>query len=553
MLTQLTIKNYALIEELETSFESGFSTITGETGAGKSILLDALSLVLGKRADSSSLRDKDKKCVVEAEFSIEDYQLKSFFSENELDFEIQTLLRREILPSGKSRAFINDSPVTLNVLSELGGRLVDIHSQHQTLLLTDNQFQMKVLDAYANNGKLLSDFESKLSQFKKEKRELDLLLAQQETAKKELDYNSFLLEELQAANLKPGIQELLEQEYDQLNNVEIILEQLALGNQLSQEENHGILVQILQLKQALTKIAGLNKDYEAILERVNSVTIEFDDIASDLERLGEGVEPDPQRLEQVNSQLSLLHDLLKKHQTTSIEELIEIKRDLEKKVDHSLNIDSKIEAKSNSVANQEEELNKISISIRKARREIIPTLGRSLESELANLGMSAAKFNIELNESPEFRQNGKDDLSFLFAANKGSDFGELKKVASGGELSRIMLVIKSILAEYDKLPTLMFDEIDTGVSGEISGRMGAIMKKMGKSMQVFSITHLPQVAAQGKQQYKVFKEEDSNSTSTYLKLLKEEERITELAEMLGGSQFSATAINHAKELLTSNS
>lgn len=552
MLTQLTIKNYALIEELETTFESGFSTITGETGAGKSILLDALSLVLGKRADSSALRVKDKKCIVEAEFSIEDYQLDKFFTENELDFENQTLLRREILPSGKSRAFINDSPVTLSVLSELGEQLVDIHSQHQTLLLTDNQFQMKVLDAYANNGELLFAFEAKLNQFKKERKELAELIAQEETAKKELDYNSFLLEELQGANLKPGIQESLEQEYDQLNNVGNILEQLVLANELTQEENRGISAQLLQLKLALAKIAGLSKNYEDIHERVSSVAIEFDDITSDLERLGEGVEPNPQRLEQVNSQLSLLHDLLKKHQSTSIEELVKIKEDLEQKVDHSLNIGSKIEAKSKALEIQEEKLNKMSVSIRKARQKIIPELRASLENELVNLGMSAAKFNIELNESSEFKQNGKDDLRFLFAANKGSDFGELKKVASGGELSRIMLVIKSILAEYDKLPTLMFDEIDTGVSGEISGRMGAIMKKMGKSMQVFSITHLPQVAAQGKQQYKVFKEEESNSTSTYLRLLNKEERITELAEMLGGNQFSATAINHAKELLAAN-
>ena len=549
MLSHLTIKNYALIEELEIGFDAGFNTITGETGAGKSILLGALSLVLGKRADLSSLRNKERKCVVEAEFLISDYNLRPFFEENELDYEAETLVRREILPSGKSRAFVNDSPVNLTVLSSLGEQLVDIHSQHQTLQLTENEFQFKVIDAFAGNVNMISRYCNKLKAYRINKNELEALIDRQEQATATLDYNSFLLEELNKAQLKPGLQEELEEEYEQLNNVEVILENLTKSQQLINDEEIGVVTQLLSLKRALGKITSFSKNYAALHERIGSLAIEIDDILSELDLALDQVEPNPSQLEIVNSKLGLIHDLFKKHQVSTEQELLDIKEDLETKVDDSLNISSKIEAQKALVEKEALELDKMALDIRKNRIKASPVLQKVLQEALAHLGMPSANFKIEVTPSDDFNYNGKDNLSFLFSANKGSDYGQLKKVASGGELSRIMLVIKSILAKYDKLPTLIFDEIDTGVSGDISNKMGGIMKKMGENMQIMSITHLPQVAAQGEYQFKVYKQVVNDNTNTYIKKLNKEERIDELAEMLGGKQWSESAIQHAKELL----
>lgn len=549
MLTNLSIKNYALIETLDVSFDSGFITITGETGAGKSILLGALSLVLGKRADLSVLRNKDTKCIIEADFQVKNYRLHSFFEENDLDFEPLTILRREILPSGKSRAFINDTPVTLNVLAKLGDRLVDIHSQHQTLQLAENEFQLKVIDAIAMNQELLASYSKELTEHKTIVKDLEELINYKSQANKELEYNSFLLKELQDAKLKVGMLEELEQEYEQLNNVETILENLQTASQTLNNEEIGILSQLQIIKQALGKLSGFSKEYQGLFQRIESVTIELDDIFSELEQVSERVEANPKRFEQVNTQLQLLHNLFKKHQTDSVEQLLEIRNDLEEKVDVSLNVDAKIEAKERELQLIEKSLNNKAKELHQNREKIIPTLKQELEDKLALLGMPSSSFKIELTLTKEFKSTGKDDLSFLFSANKGSSYGELKKVASGGELSRIMLVIKSILAKFEKLPTLMFDEIDTGVSGEISSKMGSIMKQMGKNMQVYSITHLPQVAAQGSSQYKVFKQENEEATFTHMKQLELDERIAELSEMLGGKNPASSAVAHAKELL----
>lgn len=549
MLTNLSIKNYALIETLEVSFDSGFITITGETGAGKSILLGALSLVLGKRADLSALRNKEAKCVIEANFNIKNYNLNSFFKENDLDFEPLTILRREILPSGKSRAFINDTPVTLNVLANLGESLVDIHSQHQTLQLAENDFQLKVIDAIANNQNLLSTYSTELTEHKSVVKDLQELIDYKSQANKELEYNSFLLKELQDAKLKVGMLEELEQEYEQLTNVETILENLQKASQTLNTEDIGVLSQLQIIKQSLGKLSGFSKELEGLFQRIESVTIELDDVLSELEQISDRVEANPKRFEKVNTQLQLLHNLFKKHQTDSVEQLQEIRNDLEVKVDVSLNIDAKIEAKEKELQHIENSLNTKAKEIHQNRKKIIPTLKQELEEKLALLGMPSSSFKIELAHGKDFKSTGKDELSFLFSANKGSNFGELKKVASGGELSRIMLVIKSILAKFEKLPTLMFDEIDTGVSGEISSKMGSIMKQMGANMQVYSITHLPQVAAQGSSQYKVFKQENAEATFTHMKKLKLEERIVELSEMLGGKNPASSAVAHAKELL----
>jgi DNA repair protein RecN (Recombination protein N) len=549
LLANLSIQNYALIDDVSVSFFDGFTTITGETGAGKSILLGGLSLVLGKRADLSSLKSKDQKCVIEAEFDISKYQLKSFFEGNDLDYEETTILRREILPSGKSRAFVNDSPVTLDVMRSLGDQLVDVHSQHQTMRLTDNDFQMKVLDALANNAEYLSNYAKALDELKKVSKELQKLVDFQSEADKEQDYNTFLLKELEDAKLKEGMQEELEEEYEQLNNVEQIMEQLSAGHQLLNDEQLGVVGRLTDLKRAFQGLVDFGTDYKTLYDRIQSVLIETDDIASELERLKDGVEADPERLEVVNGQLQKLYDLQKKHHTDSVTDLIEIREELAKKVETVANIEDSIGQKREEVNMLTQKTDAWAKKISEGRKAVIPKLNERLQKNLASLGMPSATFKIEVNSSKSFKTNGKDDLVFLFSANKGSNYGELKKVASGGEMSRIMLTIKSILAEYESLPTMMFDEIDTGVSGEISNRMGEIMQQMSSTMQVFSITHLPQVASKGSYQFKVYKQESSEGTSTHIKQLSKDERIQELAEMLGGKSLSESALAHARELL----
>ncbi|MBO6532550.1 MAG: DNA repair protein RecN [Muricauda sp.] len=549
MLVNLSIQNYALIDDVRVAFPKGFTTITGETGAGKSILLGGLSLVLGKRADLSSLKNTEQKCVIEAEFEVSNYQLQSFFKENDLDYEDLTILRREILPSGKSRAFVNDSPVTLDVMRALGDQLVDVHSQHQTMQLTDNDFQMKVLDALAENSENLSRYAQELQKLRNASKELQKLEEFQANADKEHDYNSFLLEELEAAKLKEGMQEALEEEYEQLSNVEQIMENLSAGHQLLNDEQLGIVGRLTELKRSFQNLSNFGSDYKSLNDRIQSVLIETDDIASELERLKDGVEANPERLEMVNGQLQQLYDLQKKHHTDSVPELITIREELAQKVDAVANIESKIKAKRDEVASITKTVDAWAKKISEGRKAVIPKLKERLQLDLASLGMPSATFKIELNPSSIFKPNGKDDLVFLFSANKGSNYGELKKVASGGELSRIMLTIKSILAQYENLPTMMFDEIDTGVSGEISNRMGEIMQQMSSTMQVFSITHLPQVASKGQHQFKVYKEEAQGDTSTHIKQLTRDERVRELAEMLGGKSLSESALAHAKELL----
>lgn len=550
MLNSLSIQNYALIDQLNVTFDNGFTIITGETGAGKSILLGGLGLILGKRADLSSLRDESKKCIIEATFEIEKYSLKDFFEENDLDYETRTIIRREILPSGKSRAFINDSPVTLDILSKLGDNLIDIHSQHQTLQLAENDFQLKVIDALADNRKLLLSFGSKLTAYQKIQRELKKLLEFQQNAIKEHDYNTHLLKELEQAPLKEGIIEELEEQYEQLNNVESIVEHLSKGYQLLNDEQVGVITLMTELKIASSKLASFGSQFGNLNERIQSVFIEIDDISSELEVFQEKAEANPNLLEEVNTKLQTLYDLQKKHGSSTITELLAIKEALSEKVSATENVESDIKKKEKELAAEEQELNKIAIEIRKRREKIIPTLQKQLAESLSQLGMGNATFKIEINPAKSFNAQGKDELIFLFAANKGSNYGDLKKVASGGELSRIMLTIKSILAKYEQLPTMMFDEIDTGVSGEISNKMGDIMQSMSKTMQVFSITHLPQVASKGAHHFKVYKEDEGAVTHTKMKKLATDERVSELAEMLGGKDISDSALAHARQLLS---
>ncbi|MRH99849.1 DNA repair protein RecN [Kriegella sp. EG-1] len=549
MLSNLSIKNYALIDQLNVSFSSGFTSITGETGAGKSILLGGLSLVLGKRADLSSLRNKEQKCVIEAEFSIHKYNLESFFKSYDLDFEKLTIIRREINPSGKSRAFINDTPVTLDVLSKLGSRLIDVHSQHQTLQLTENDFQLKMLDALAENQQLLTSYTKALQEYNKTSLDLSELIDIQNNANKEYDYNSFLFAELQSVNLDVGILEELEVQYEQLNNVETITEELSKSHQILNDEQIGVVTMLSQLKQVVSKLTEFGSGYAELHERINSAFIELDDISSELETMQDSIEANPNLLDEVSEKLQRIYELQKKHGVLEISELITIREELSKKVGLTENIEEQIREKEGLLKTQEEELDRIAVKIRERRRKTIPNLKKQLIEKLTILGMPSVSFKIEVNPSKSFKITGKDELEFLFSANKGSSYGELKKVASGGELSRIMLTIKSILAKYEQLPTMMFDEIDSGVSGEISNKMGDIMLEMSKTMQVFSITHLPQVASKGNQHYKVFKQEEGSKTNTQMRKLTNEERVVELAEMLGGKDLSDSALAHAKQLL----
>lgn len=549
MLANLSIKNYALIDKLNVAFEEGFTCITGETGAGKSILLGGLSLVLGKRADLSSLKNKDSKCIIEAEFQIKKYNLKPFFKENDLDYEDLTIVRREIQPSGKSRAFINDSPVTLSILSELGDNLIDVHSQHQTLQLTETDFQLRVIDALADNHDLLNEYQKQLKHYRKIQKELESLIDFQREAIKEHDYNSFLLEELKSAPLKEGVQEDLEASFEELNNIENILELLSGGHQLLSDDQVGVVNLLTELKQIANKLSPYGAKYSDLNSRIQSLFIEADDIADEFQNLTEGTEANPEALEEVNSKLQQLYDLQKKHGVSDVVELMKIRDELAVKVDKTENLENEIKEKEEELAAEKETLTRSSNDLHLKRTKVIPELKKQLESSLSSLGMPSASFNISLKKGEEFKNTGTDDLSFLFSANKGGSYGELKKVASGGELSRIMLTIKAILAKYENLPTMMFDEIDTGVSGEISNRMGEIMKEMSKSMQVFSITHLPQVASKGNQHYKVYKTEEGDGTQTQMKRLSSEERVIELAAMLGGNNISDSAMAHARQLL----
>ncbi len=550
MITSLSIKNYALIDNLHVNFNNGLSIITGETGAGKSILLGGLSLILGKRADLNSVKNDTKKCIIEAVFNISSYNLEAFFKAENFDFDTQTIIRREILPSGKSRAFVNDSPVNLTSLQLLGERLIDIHSQHQTIQLTSNTFQFKVIDALAKNEDVLQNYKLELKAYKNLHKEYNILIQFQAEAIKEQDYNAFLLNELQEANLIAGEAEILEAEYETLNNIEGIQEKLAEAHQLLSDEQVGIMAALTTLKNTFQKLSGLSSKYEELFNRSQSSLIEMDDLFNEVDEMQDALNPNPKRLDIVDAKLKTIHSLLQKHKASNILELLTILKSLEEKVLVTENLDETIQKKVLEIKSKEGVLNQLASKINKKRVKVIPNLKKQLETILIDLGMPNAQFNIDVLEGDTYNSNGKDELSFLFSANKGGNFSELKKAASGGELSRIMLAIKSVLTKYMQLPTIMFDEIDTGVSGEISNKMGDIMLQMSKTMQVFSITHLPQVAAKGHSHYKVYKEDVNNITQTNLIELKHDERIVEIAQMLGGSELSTSAVAHAKELLS---
>ena len=549
MLKSISIKNYVLIDELNISFNSGFSVITGETGAGKTILVDGISLLLGKRADLSVNRDKSKKCVIEGIFDIGAYNLKPIFDVNELDYDSETILRREISPSGKSRAFINDSPVNLLQLSKIGSRIIDIHTQHQNLNILDQDYQFEIIDAFSNNNEIVDEFRFIFNQFQELQRKIEKLKLDKENLNQSIDYNKFILNELDSANLFEENLEELEKNQVFLSNFEVISEELSFINNLLIDENIGIQTNIQKLLNSLSKISGKTENLNDLYERVLNLSTELDDINQELNEQFESLENNPEKLSLLIQKIDTVNTLLRKHSVNSIKDLKLVRDEFASKVDSTESIDEKIEEFEIKFNDLKNKLSKISKSITKKRMDAIPKFTTDIELILKDLGMENAKFKIELNPSNNFNSFGMDDINFMFQANKGFEYKDLKSSASGGEMSRIMLAVKSIIAKYRKIPSIIFDEIDTGVSGAISQKMGHIMRSLSKYVQTFSITHIPQIAAMGSSHYKIYKFDEDNITKTTIIKLAEEERIVEIAKMLEGSSISESAINHAKRLM----
>lgn len=550
MLTNLIIRNYALINHASINFTKNLTIITGETGAGKSILLDALSLVLGKRADLNALKNKEEKCVIEAHFNVDSYQLNSLFDEFELDYEPETIIRREILPSGKSRAFVNDVPTTLQNLQQLGNVLIDIHTQHQTQDLFSENYQLNLIDVYADNMSLLTDYQLKLSVYKKLQQKLIALKEAQAQATKEQDYHAFLLDELVQANLNLNEQEELECQFEVLHNVEKVGGLLEQSLVVLTNEEFGINKQLYEVKAQLQKLAQISSLYQGLSDRLESSFIELEDVSNELQNELQSLVVDPQQLEIVNQKLQLIYQLQKKHNVNSIAELIEIQDNLALQLSASENRDEEIQKVEHELSSLILLLDELALKLHNNRTNVLKNLSDEISRLISPLGMPNAQFDIRLELKDSYFTNGKDAIQWLFSANKGMAFGSLKKTASGGELSRIMLAVKSILATKSNLPTIIFDEIDTGVSGDVADKMGSIMKDMGNYMQVFAITHLPQVASKGSQHFKVAKFDEAETTVSEIKQLTKEERIQEIAQMLSGNVITDAALEHAKQLLT---
>lgn len=549
MLTHLYISNFALIDQLEVSFSEGLTCITGETGAGKSILLGGLSLVLGKRADLTSLLDPEKKCVVEATFSIERYGLQSLFEALDLDYDSITVVRRELLPQGKSRAFVNDTPVNLNVLEEIAAALIDIHSQHDNLQLGEGDFQFYLLDALAGNQELVINYQSTLSKYKKTLNEKDRLLLLQKQSQEEYNLNQFLFNELQEANLVAGKEEELERKRTLLNSVEYLGITLSEIIQLIEQEEVGIMDQLYRLRQLIYGLSQKSDHFDSLSQQTQNSVVEIEDLLEASKHHLDQLEADPETLKHLDEQWDQLHSLFLKHHVNSTLELLKIKDNLEKELEQSLNLEQQYDKVNNEINSLLSSLLSITEKLKSNRNKVIPILEKEIKKYLDQMGMKEAQFKIEMKSTSSFLPFGSDELTFLFNANLGGEFKPLKKVASGGELSRIMLAIKSILSQYKKLPTLIFDEIDTGVSGQISDRVAEVMSALSKNLQVFTITHLPQVAAKGKHHLKVEKTTLEGKTFTRLRPLNFEERIHEIAIMLSGNQVTPTAVAHAKQLM----
>ncbi len=548
MLKELTISNYALIDYLRVDLSHGFTSITGETGAGKSILLGGLSLALGKRADPSLVKDKSKKCFVDIVFSIENLDLHNFFVSLDLDYDSLTTIRREIIPSGKSRAFVNDTPVNLEVLQKLSNELIDIHSQFQNHFIIKEEFQIDILDSLAQNQKLIQKYTCNLNSLKEIEKKINTLESSKFNMNQQKEYNTHLLNEIRSISLEDSL-ESMEEKFNKLSNSEDL--NLSFNEILNilQNDQDGIRVKLSEAGSLLKKTINISNGYKSIFERIESVIIELDDIARDLKLENDSIEFNTEMKEILNQKLEKIYSLFRKHSVISINDLLKIKEGLEKKLSETEQLDDTIRSFKIKSVKLTSKLDELSKKIRRNRKTVIPFLKDQMEILLSDMGMLNTIFKIELYDSEIFLKNGKDKLKLSFSANKGGAFGPLNKTASGGELSRIMLSLKYILSKYKNLPTIIFDEIDTGVSGEVANSIGRIMKSMGKKMQVISITHLPQVAAKANNQLKVYKTFKNQVTSTKLKNLNFSQRISEIAEMLSGDESADTAYDLAKELL----
>jgi DNA repair protein RecN (Recombination protein N) len=549
MLVKLSVHNYALIRELDIGLENGLTIITGETGAGKSILLGALSLILGARADTNVLLDKTVKCVVEGTFRIEGYDLSGFFSANELDFDPVTILRREINPAGKSRAFINDTPVTINILKDLCDRLIDIHSQHQTLMLNDNSFQLNVIDSFAGNSILRNDYKVVYENYRKLKKEYTEIWEKADQNKADLEYYRFQLVQLEEAKLVSGEQEDLEKEQEILEHAGEIKLALESASELLSSEDKSIVNLLKELKMIIGKVKTFLPEAEDYYQRVESTYIELNDLAGDLEKLSAGIDADPGRLIKVNDRLDLIYSLIQKHRSKDLKELIVKHEELKNLVKSIVTGDERLEELGLRLEKELQSLKLLADEISANRLNVIPDVEHKISELLKQLGMPNGKFRIETRRAGDFNPSGIDKADFLFSANKQVAPENIAKVASGGELSRVMLSLKSLLTKNNNLPTIIFDEIDSGVSGEVADKVGQILSEMGRYMQVINITHLPQVASRGTKHYHVYKDDIGDSTITRMKLLTPDERILEVAKLLSGSEVTDTAIRNAKELL----
>ncbi len=549
MLQHLTIKNYALIRHLNIDFAGGFSVLTGETGAGKSIILGALGLIVGNRADTQVLLDPEKKCVIEGTFYLKNYGIKSFFSKHDLDYQDQSILRREINASGKSRAFINDTPVNLHIMKELGDRLVNIHSQHKTVTLNDSNFQLAVLDDFIKHENLIGDYRQAFLHFQELEKQLKNLLQSEDKMQANADYLNFQHDELEKADLQKGEQEELEIELDVLQNVEEIKSGLQRSIRLLNDEQAGVNNQLAELENGLKRIARYHKSLEEITSRISSNLIDLRDIENELENIEQDIHFDNDRVRQVQERLNSIYQLQQKHRLSSIEELLQLKKDIDEQLNSISSMDEVIDKLRKSKAEYMLKLKKLSTKISENRMEAIPEFEKNIERILHELGMPNARFRVDHSPLENFGRDGTDKIRFLFNANKGIQLSEVSRIASGGELSRLMLSIKSLISGKNLLPTIIFDEIDMGVSGEIANKVGRILEQMSDKMQVLAITHLPQIAARGKNQYLVYKETYENSTVSLIKQISGEERVQEIAKMLSGEKVSEVAMQNAKELM----
>ncbi len=549
MLQSISIHNFALISQLEIDFFEDFSVITGETGSGKSILLGALLLVLGQRAGSNVLKNKDKKCVVECEFHIRKYGLQGFFEARELDYDDDTLIRREILPSGKTRAFVNDTPVNLRTLKDLALHLIDIHSQNQNLILGSFEYQVEVLDTYAQNKSLLKSYQENYKKYLNLKNELKEKEALLHKAKSDLDYFQFQWQQLKEAKLVKGEQQELENELASLTHAEEIKTALFRSCNVLLEGELSSMIQIKEARDAMLKIQDVFVEATDYYKRLDSVFIELQDLVREMERSNEVVGFDDSRIELLNQRLDAIYSLQQKHQVDSVEELLEIQKNLGLKLQKIELGDEEIELLKQALRKQEQKLRKAADELTNSRKNTIPEIEKKIVSHLVLLGIPNANFTIKMTSGKHFRQLGTDEIDFLFSANKNGHPEKIQQVASGGELSRLMLSIKLLISKSRSLPSVIFDEIDAGVSGEIAHKMGVMMKKMAKSTQVISITHLPQIAGKGMHHYKVYKADDEHETYSNIVLLNQQERLKELAAMLSGTELTKAAIDNAKELL----